>query len=238
MSIASEIARLQAAKVDIMAALVEKGVDVTGKNLVDVPYLIDSIEVQPEGAVIGGRTYRTVKISNQVWLAENLDFKANGISIAPSGMPSTPAAWYYNNDEATYGVNGSKYGLLYNGHAVKHLNDNRATLIPGWHVPSTAEWDALENAVGGANVAGSKLKSATGWGSGAGSDDFGFSAFPAGRWYFGAFKFVGSNGYFWTVPESSSTQVGFRFFSAGASINPDHAGISYGAYSVRLVKDA
>lgn len=45
MSIASEIARLQAAKVDIMAALVEKGVDVTGKNLVDVPGLIDSIEV-------------------------------------------------------------------------------------------------------------------------------------------------------------------------------------------------
>lgn len=47
MSIASEIARLQAAKVDIRAALVEKGVDVTGKNLVDVPDLIDSIIVGP-----------------------------------------------------------------------------------------------------------------------------------------------------------------------------------------------
>lgn len=52
MTIASEIARLQAAKVDIMAALVEKGVDVTGKNLVDVPDLIDSIETEYQNFVL------------------------------------------------------------------------------------------------------------------------------------------------------------------------------------------
>lgn len=66
MTIASEIARLQAAKVDIMAALVEKGVDVIGKNLVDVPNLIDSIEVSsfPEFLTYFNSYDRATKIDN------------------------------------------------------------------------------------------------------------------------------------------------------------------------------
>ena len=162
-------------------AIVVEGADYSSLDLGRVTIL------DPGSADIGGRTYRTVTINGVTWLAENLDYKASEVAIAPSGSPGTPAAWYYGNNESTYGENGNKYGLLYNWHAVKHLNDNRELLMNGWHVPTTAEWDALANAVGGTSVAGSKLKSSTGWSSGNGTDDFGFAAFPAGRRTSGSF---------------------------------------------------
>ena len=89
---------------------------------------------------IGGKDYNCVKMPDgKVWMAENLDFKFSGVDIGPSDSPSSPSAWYYNNDEATYGIDGTrKCGLLYNWHAVKHLNDHRSTLCPGWHVPTGA----------------------------------------------------------------------------------------------------
>lgn len=193
--------------------------------------------ITPGASDIGGRTYRTVTINGVTWLAENLDYKASEIAIGPSGSPSTPAAWYYNDSEATYGVNGNKYGLLYNWYAVKHLNDNRATLMPGWHVPTIDEWDSLMSAVGGISVAGTKLKSASGWNSGNGSDDFGFSVFPAGRRLSGSFNNLGSNAYFWTATEYSSTLAYNRRFSTGASVDSNYNDKTYSAYSVRLVKD-
>ena len=58
------------------------------------------ILVHPETSgntvVIGGRTYPTVQIGGQIWMAENLDLKVQGIDINPAGAPSTPAAWYYD----------------------------------------------------------------------------------------------------------------------------------------------
>lgn len=131
--------------------------------------------------VIGGRTYPTVQIGSQVWLAENLDLKAAGIDINPAGVPATPAAWYYDRDEATYGENGNKYGLLYNWYAAKLLEDNKATLFPGWHVPTLADFETLTTSCGGGSVAGGKLKSTNGWkNNGNGTDEFGFAAYPAG----------------------------------------------------------
>lgn len=191
---------------------------------------------------IGGRQYKTVTIGNQEWLAENLDYKflVNGsqIPIGESGAPSTPSAWYYNNDEATYGVNGNKYGLLYNWHATKYLEDNKSTLLPyGWHVPTTSEWDALATAVGGSGVAGTKLKSTTGWSSGNGDGSYGFAAFPAGFRDSGFFDYLGSYTSFWAATESSSSLAYYRYFNTGASVGSSYDDKSIGC-SVRLVKDA
>lgn len=189
---------------------------------------------------IGGRAYKTVTIGNQVWLAENLDYKFSGCDIGPTGSPTTPAAWYYNNDEATYGIDGvRKCGLLYNWYSVKLLNDNKTTLIHGWHVPTKNEWEALANAVGGTTTAGTKLKSsnvswATSWG---GTDDYGFGALPAGG-YGGSFSGVGSYGSFWTSTDANASLAYFKFFQANSANMGSNTSYKTDAVSIRLVKDA
>ena len=211
-------------------AIVIEGADFSSLGLGKIQFL-------EEGTTdIDGRTYRTVTINGVTWLAENLDLKASGIAIGQSGTSSSePRANYYNNDEATYGVNGNKYGLLYNWIAVKHINDNRATLIPGWHVASASEWDALATAVGGASTAGTKLKSTTGWSSGNGTDDYGFSAFPSGA-YSGTFYQVGSNASFWTSTDYAGAIT--KFFYTGSGSMASTTNNKYYHCAIRLVKDA
>ena len=217
-------------------AIVVEGADFSQSGLGRVTF------ITPGSADIGGRTYRTVNIGGVTWLAENLDFKFSGCNIGGSGTPSTPNAWYYNNDEATYGIDGTrKCGLLYNWYACKLLNDNRSELVPGWHVPTNDEWTALANAVGGTSTAGTKLKAAnvswaTSWG---GTDDYGFGVLPAGH-FDGSFRSVGSGANFWTITENGGGAI-YRYFGTGATM---YQGMYQGTrskdygYSVRLVKDS
>ncbi len=187
----------------------------------------------PAGNTIGGRTYRSVIIGGKEWLAENLDFKFSGLAFGQSGTSSIePRGNYYQNNSSSYG----KYGILYNWIAVKYLEDNKSSLIPGWHVPTTAEWDALATAVGGTSVAGTKLKSMTDWSSGAGTDDYGFSALPAG-YYNGSFSYLGSLASFWTATEIYSSYAYYRSFDTGARMYSDYDNKNF-QYSVRLVKDS
>lgn len=185
---------------------------------------------------IGGRRYPVVKIGNQLWMAENLDWKFDGLVVGQENSDSEPRANYYNNDEATYGVNGLKYGLLYNWIAVKYLEDHKSELIPGWHVPTTTEWNALATAVGGSDIAGTKLKSTTGWHSGNGDGSYGFEAFPAGGQYSGSFSLLGSRAYFWTATQLSSTYAYNRYFNTNPPMGSLYDVKSDGI-SVRLVKD-
>lgn len=212
-------------------AVVVSGADFSSAGLGQVTFLT------PGTDSIGGRTYPTVNIGGKTWMAENLDLRTDGITIGTTGSPSTPAAWYYNNSAETYGEHGNKYGLLYNWYAVKHLIDNAATIIPGWHVPTTSEWDALATAVGGSSTAGTKLKSTTGWSSGNGDGSYGFAAFPAGCRSSGSFYRLGSYAYFWTANQNSSTSAYSRFFYTGASMDSSYSNKT-DAYSVRLVKDS
>ena len=122
--------------------------DLVGKTLKTNRYgTLTPQDTNPYAVEIGGRMYPTVTIGNQLWMAENLDYKFDGCAIGPSGTPSTPAAWYYNNDEATYGANGNKYGLLYNWYAVDYLNQHLSELgIPtGWHVATENEFQTMIN---------------------------------------------------------------------------------------------
>jgi hypothetical protein len=97
----------------------------------------------PTSDVIGGRLYRTVVIGGREWLAENLDFKWDGLVIGGDASYNEPRANYYNNDEATYGVNGNRYGLLYNSPAVNYLDDNNQEIEGSEEVDTTREVSKL-----------------------------------------------------------------------------------------------
>lgn len=64
----------------------------------------------------------------------------------------TTGTWCYYNDISQ---NNANYGKLYNWYTV---NDSRGLAPNGWHVPTYAEWCALEDYLGGNGAAGGKLK--------------------------------------------------------------------------------
>ena len=192
---------------------------------------------------IGGRKYPVVKIGNQLWMTENLDYKfdVNGsqIPIGPNGSPATSAAWYYNNDEANYGIDGTyKCGLLYNWYAAKYLNDNKATLLPdGWHIPSKTEWGTLDTSVSGS---GNKLKSVdnsiavnfpNGWN---GTNEYGFSAVPSGDRWEGSFYDLNSSCTYWTTTEYSASRINVVALKFDPFLYLDDE--KYQGFTIRLVK--
>jgi len=142
-----------------------------------------------------GQTYRTVKIGNRTWMAENLNFQ-------------TENSWCYDNNSA----NCSKYGRLYTWDAAMKACPS------GWRLPSDNDWTALTNAVG--SNAGTKLKSQTGWNdNGNGTDDFGFSALPGGsRSTDGSFDGVGSYGHWWSATEAMRLARGAGSCSTSAAV--------------------
>lgn len=195
-----------------------------------------------EGILIGGREYKTVVIGNQEWLAENLDYKfaydGGTLPVDGSGTPSTPHAWYYNNDEASYGIDGTyKCGLLYNWYAAKYLDDNKATLLPdGWHVPTNNELGILAEGIGGTKLKALDNSITSNWPSNwNGTDEYGFGSLPSGR-YSGSFNNLGSYSNFWTSIEKNSLNAYYRFLSTGTSLSSDDRDKTYG-FSIRLVKN-
>ena len=198
-----------------------------------------------------GQTYKTVKIGDQWWMAENLNYE-------------TDNSFCYN-DSAEY---CEKYGRLYTWAAaidsVKLANDadnpqdcgygktcevasaGSATLIQGicpsgWHLPSNEEWSALFTAVGGRATAGAKLKSQTGWTAIDGitnEDAYGFSALPAGiRDNIGFFYNGGNLAYFRSATEYNRYYAYFMFLNYDFELADLNYYYKYYGFSVRCLKD-
>jgi len=109
-----------------------------------------------------GKTYKTVKIGRQTWMAENLNYQIDSDS------------WCYN--DSNYYCD--KYGKLYNWEAAMMACPN------GYHLPTRQEWDELVDYVGGDNVASKMLKKRNGWNKNSnGTDVYGFGALPGGKRY-------------------------------------------------------
>ena len=195
------------------------------------------------GVEIGGRRYPVVKIGNQLWMAENLDWKWTNLTVGGSYVnDGNPHAWYYNNDESTYGANGNKYGLLYNTAAMEELVNGQIELPANWRVPTYNDFNILYTLVGSNNAA--KLKSVDGWISGNGTDDYGFNGKPTGAIVVTASPYspagVGEYANFYSQTEYSSTrQYGMWLYYNSPNIDLPGAYVSKGnAMSIRLVKDA
>jgi uncharacterized protein (TIGR02145 family) len=198
-----------------------------------------------------GKEYKTVKIGNLVWMAENLNYKMEN-------------SWCYGNDD----FNCKKYGRLYDWSTAKKA------CPAGWHLPSRDELEdliqtvddknaekktilgdasksiggatgfilnALDKIVGGlfegvrsgGNIAaGKKLKSK----DFKGTDDFGFSALMSGGYNSSEFYYIGKGGAWWTSTEFSKTEAYDVFILSDDEYVSEGNNKSHG-YSVRCVKD-
>ncbi|MEO8761171.1 MAG: fibrobacter succinogenes major paralogous domain-containing protein [Bacteroidia bacterium] len=210
---------------------------------------------------IDNNTYKTVKIGNQWWMAENLKTKTyrNGTTIKTLTTSDPDSVWaqtiighlceFDKNDD-----NGKLYGLLYNWYAVTDTNN----IAPaGWHVPSDDEWKTLEMYLGmsqadadkvnwrGDNEA-DKLKVAqslnwASYGSVWSTNESGFSALAGccrlfdGKW---GNPGVTNTGFWWsTTNHASDNEAWFRYLDyKNSNVFRYHVAKSYGM-SIRCVKD-
>ena len=180
-----------------------------------------------------GYTYKTVKIGEQIWLAENLRYlpSLNGVKNSHE-EPQYYVYDYTGSDilEAKKSKYYRTFGALYNWPAA-------TTACPsGWHFPDSAEWAELEEYVGN-ETAGKQLKSIVGWKHNNFYDvTSGFAALPSGYFYSGRFDEALKSGYWWSATESEAAYAYSRqmFYHAHLYLNLDRKN---SGFSVRCVQD-
>ncbi len=148
---------------------------------------------------VEGNIYKTVKIGERIWMAENLR-----VSTTPDKKKLKHVYAYDNNEK-----NVEIFGRLYN------YNSAMAACPKGWHLPSKEEWIELFDLFGGYEIAGGKLKSLEYWNTpntGA-TDEIGFSAIGGGFGFQDAdsitFMDNRMHGDYWGVDSDNSWSVCF-----------------------------
>ena len=189
-----------------------------------------------------GQTYRTVRIGNLTWMAQNLNFK-------------TGNSWCYDDDLS----NCAKYGRLYDWETALtacpsgwRLPDNKdwndltknaggywetalTACLSGWRLPDNKDWNDSTKSAGG-YVAGRKLKaSSPDWN---GTDKFGFSALPGGyRNTNGSFYDAGSYGSWWSATEFESGKAWYRDMASNYDfVREDNSGEEGSGFSALCVR--
>ncbi|WP_370089608.1 fibrobacter succinogenes major paralogous domain-containing protein [Ekhidna sp.] len=193
-----------------------------------------------------GKTYKTIHLGTQLWMAENLRATTynDGNPIEYPGTNIT--AWEDNTTGAYawYDHTETEYGPLYNWYAV-----NTGKLCPtGWHIPTDEEWNELGTYLGGGSIAGSKMKeTGTEHWEAPNSDATnasGFNAIPAGWAYYvnGHFSYLRERAVFWSSEEGYNADHGIsRHLVSGderliryTSSNSSNKG---NGFSCRCIKD-
>ena len=117
-----------------------------------------------------GQVYKTVKIGDQWWMAENLNYAYTDPIIMDYGLVlEDSASFCYNNEPDSC----AKYGRLYAWDAAMDCENNiycfydpnedsksRGICPEKWHIPSVNEWKTL---IAYANNFAIDLKSTSGW---------------------------------------------------------------------------
>jgi uncharacterized protein (TIGR02145 family) len=209
---------------------------------------------------IDGNTYQAVKIGNQVWMTEN--FRATRLndgtaiphvdSIQGWTLITTPAYVLYNNTTNADSIR--KFGALYNWLTV----DTKKLAPAGWHVPTDAEWDTLQNfliakgynwdgTTSGNKIAKSLAAKAywvTWTDSGVIGNDLtknnrsGFSAMPAGsRYYDVNFNYIGKFCYWWSANAEDEAHAHYRMLNTSLDFLDNYISLTSCGFSIRLMKD-
>jgi len=215
----------------------------------DPPPLVTAFVDNRDGAVYG-----KVAIGSQVWMAENLNYNADGSKCyGEDGMIMVSPGDNRELTDSEVHENCDRYGRLYNWNtAMGGAGSSNAVpsgvqgVCPaGWHLPSSAELTRLENFVGLSNdiswSMGMRLKSTAGWkDNGNGTDDYGFSALPGGFGDGGgAFFWVGDSGYWWSATESRAHPTSAESLRMEYNIERVNRGFDAKTdmYSVRCLAD-
>jgi uncharacterized protein (TIGR02145 family) len=241
----------------LIQKLLESGY--TQEDLVDAGVDVqDVIDAQRIGILIDPRdnkSYKTVTIGSQTWMAENLNFgtRINGDSSQTDN--NIIEKYCHDDDEA----NCTIYGGLYQWDEVmQYVNTESVQGIcpTGWHLPSDDEWKTLEMELGmtqeqadafsfrgtdqGSQLAGNELL----WTNGAldqngtfGSS--GFAALPVGyRIQSGMFPFESYQTLFWSSSDDNIIEFAFlRHLDRNELGVKRNFGIKFSGFSVRCVKD-
>jgi uncharacterized protein (TIGR02145 family) len=190
-----------------------------------------------------GNLYKTVVIGNQEWMAENLktSIYRNGEPIENVSENTSWAAlytggWCHYNNDSQYEC---PYGKLYNWYAVA---DSRNLCPTGWHVPVSSDWLILSDYLGGASVAGGKLKNTENfyWSSPNlnATNEYGFSGIPGGnRIAIGNFTNLSFSGDFWSGTEDGNDGALFYNLNNNGSLLITYGGLKKDGFAVRCIKD-
>ena len=217
----------------------------------EIVVILNTTITATEGTFLDTRdstVYKTVKIGNQTWMAENLAYLPE---VSPSSDESFTIPKHYvygyqgNGAEKVKTTNNYKtYGVLYNWPAAKNACPD------GWHLPLDEEWEVLAAWISQDNggytkdnddweSVGLHLKTTSGWDSGGhGTDDYEFGALPGGeRSDGGSFSSLTFGGRWWSATEAGNSDAFVRSMNSEQdAFNRYYIMKEYG-FSVRCVKD-
>ncbi len=142
-----------------------------------------------------GKTYKTVKIGIQWWMAENLNYETDS------------GSWCCDDKKSYCDI----YGRFYNWNTANNVCPT------GWHLPNNKEWQVLFDYIGGNDSAGYKLRAKTNWTINdetiLGIDSYGFTALPGGDVFGeGSCKYSTSYGFWWSAKSKSKSDA-FAWFT-------------------------
>jgi uncharacterized protein (TIGR02145 family) len=165
-----------------------------------------------------GRSYGTILIGNQCWMAQNLNvgIPVDGITVQQND--DAPDKHCYGDEEE----NCELFGGLYQWNEMMGYASGQGVqgICPiGWHLPSDAEWTTLITTLGGTEIAGGAMKSTDFWtipNVGA-TNSSGFNAAGAGVRNTTGFDKILANTRFWTSTSSNETSAYMRELSYDAA---------------------
>jgi uncharacterized protein (TIGR02145 family) len=197
---------------------------------------------------VSGNIYKTVKIGNQIWMAENLRTEKfrNGDEIEQlsssrywleiSTLSIQEKAWENHNPAMCYYDNiKQKDNALYNWYTVV---DERGICPTGFHVPSSDEYNELIGFIGNDSTSVKKLKSNTSWLLN-GNNLSGFNAKAIGMRYGDSnFGDKGEFTAFWTDSYSiNDVWIYPESFDLSVPLNITKTFVPNSGYSVRCIKN-
>ncbi len=184
-----------------------------------------------------GKAYKTTQIGGKTWMAENLNYF--DIEGAASSIKND---WcYWDKPE-----NCESAGRLYTWKVAQRICPE------GWRLPTKADWESLLQEVGADSLneilwkGSSKLKSVNGWeNEGSGTDDFGFTALPAGMKFTtrtqDGFTYHGCSSLMWAATEADGGAADTLAYHMYLDCSNDNAIVNtvkkINGLSVRCVKD-